>query len=98
MTSKNTLGMYSSTIPKSLENLFKILPQGLLLKNCIVAFTTLVKTKSCKCVEAIKQNMKKYTECITAISIINTVNPLYMYTILFLSRVSFSVDMLLAIL
>lgn len=94
----NTLGIYSSIIPRSLENLFKILPQGLALKNRIVALTILEKTKSCKCVEARKQNIKKYTECETPMTIIPAVKPLYIYSIDSLSRVSFSVDTLFAML
>lgn len=94
----NTLGIYSSIIPKSLENLFKILPQGLALKNLMVALTILENTKSCKWVEARKQKTKKYTECETPMIIIPAVMPLYIYNIDSLSRVSFAVDILFAIL
>lgn len=43
ITSKKTLGIYSSIIPRSLENLFKILPDGFVLKKRMEAFITLEK-------------------------------------------------------
>lgn len=51
MLSNIILGNISSTMPMSLENLFRIRPEGLVSKNRIVADIMLLNIKLCNFIE-----------------------------------------------
>lgn len=59
------IGNISSTAPMSFENLFKILPCGLVLKNLIVAYTILSNMLLCRLVEAVIQYLKNDTDLVS---------------------------------
>lgn len=58
-------GSNSSMAPISLENLFKILPAGFVLKNLIVALVMLVNMLSWSFVDALMQIVKKVKDLVS---------------------------------
>lgn len=68
-------GNNSSTAPMSLENRFKILPDGLVLKKRIVALVILSNMRSCNLFEATMQVLKKANERIKEMTTVATVIP-----------------------
>lgn len=70
-------GSSSSIAPISLENLFKILPDGFVLKNRIVALVMLSNILSCNLLEALMQLLKKAKDLTREIMIVAIVIPEY---------------------
>lgn len=68
--STTVIGNVSSTAPISLENLFKILPGGLVLKNLMVAYTILSNILLWSLVDAIMQYLKKAIDLETVMVIV----------------------------
>ena len=62
-------GSVSSMDPISFENLFKILPDGFVLKNLIVAFTMFANMLLCKFLDAFIHTLKKLKDRVNVIII-----------------------------
>lgn len=75
--SVTVIGKISSTDPISFENRFRILPDGLVLKKYIGAYTIFENMLLCKFVEALMQKLKKMKERNRVSTIMTTVNPEY---------------------
>lgn len=70
------IGKVSSTAPISLENLFRILPCGFVLKNFIVVKTILSNILLCSLVDAVMQYLKNAIDLDTVMTIVKTTREL----------------------